>query len=154
MQPIPHFGDRIRPNSPKSSAEMLGFWILPKCSADLLGFCTLGLQWGNSGVAWQCMTCKCIMKWGPPFMFFMCVVQIDTMKCFYCLKKKCLWSPGICCPPPIKFFCGTSTLCVLVRVQFATSVFALHAPVRTSIGVLQAPHHQPPSQWILGCRCL
>ena len=34
----PHFGSRIQPNSPKSSAE-------------LLGFCILGLQWGNSGVA-------------------------------------------------------------------------------------------------------
>ena len=47
----PHFGGRVRPNSPNSSSELLGFWILPKCSTDLLGFCTLGLQWGNSGDA-------------------------------------------------------------------------------------------------------
>ena len=54
--PPPHFGGRIRPNSPQSSAELLGFWIVPKCSTDLLGFCILGLQWGNSGLhagAWR-----------------------------------------------------------------------------------------------------
>ena len=34
------------------------------------------------------------------------------------------------------------------------SVFALHAQVHSSISVLQAPRHQPPNQWILGCRCL
>ena len=27
------------------------------------------------------------MKWGPPFVFFMAVVQIDTMKRFYCPQK-------------------------------------------------------------------
>ena len=85
--PPPPFGGQIQPNLPKSSAELLGFWILPKCYTNLLGFCILGLQWGNSGVAWQRMTCECIMKWGPPFMFFMSVVQIDTMKCFYCPQK-------------------------------------------------------------------
>ena len=53
----------------------------------------------------------------------------------------------------IKFFCGTSTL-MLVRGQFVNCVFALHAPVCSSAAILQAPHHQPPNQWILGCRCL
>ena len=53
----------------------------------------------------------------------------------------------------IKFFCGTSTL-MLVRGQFVTCLFALHAPVCSSAAILQAPHHQPPNQWILGCRCL
>ena len=66
-------------------------------------------------------------------------------------KKTHLWS--IHCPPVIKLFCATSTL-MLVRGQFATYVFALHAPVRTSAAILQAPHHQPPNQWILRCRCL
>ena len=60
---------------------------------------------------------------------------------------------GFVVPPLIKLFCGTSTL-MLVRVQFVICMFALHAPVRSSAAVLQAPHHQPPNQWILGCRCL
>ena len=81
------------------------------------------------------------------------VVQIGTMKCFTAHKKTCLWSPGIHCPPMIKFFCGTSTL-MLVKGQIVTCMFALHAPVRASAAILQAPHHQPPNQWTLGCRCL
>ena len=61
------------------------------------------------------------------------VVQIGTMKCFTAHKKTCLWSPGIHCPPMIKFFCGTSTL-MLVKGQIITctpprgEVFAPHAP--------------------------
>ena len=43
---------------------------------------------------------------------------------------------------------------MVVRGQFATCVFALHAPVRSSAAFLQAPHHQPPNQQILGCNCL
>ena len=43
----------------------------------------------------------------------------------------------------IKFFCGTSTL-MLVRGQFVTCVFALHAPVCSSAAILPAPHCQPP----------
>ena len=50
----------------------------------------------------------------------------------------------------IELFCGTSTLMLITR-QFATCVFALHSPVCSSAAVLQAPHHQPPNQWILGC---
>ena len=68
-------------------------------------------------------------------------------------KKTHLWSPGIHCPPVIKLFCGTSTL-MLVTGQFAICVFALHAPVWSSAAIPQAPHHQPPNQWIVGCRCL
>ena len=68
-------------------------------------------------------------------------------------KKTHLWSPGIHCPPVIKIFYGTSTL-MLVRGQFASYVFALHAPVRSSAAILQVPHHQPPNQRIPGCRCL
>ena len=45
--------------------------------------------------------------------------------------------------PMINFFCGTSTL-MLGRGQFVTCVFALHAPVRSSDAILQAPHRQPP----------
>ena len=87
------------------------------------------------------------------YLLSMLVVQIGTMKCFYCPQTKRLWSLGIHCPPMIKFFCRTSTL-ILVRGQFATCVFTLHAPVRSSAALLQAPHCQPPNQWILGCRCL
>ena len=90
------------------------------------------------------------MKWGTPFMFVMSVVQIDTMKCFYCPQNDVL---GFVVPPLIKLFCRTSTL-MLVRGQFATSVFTLHAAVRSSISVLQAPRHQPPNQWVLGRMCL
>ena len=43
---------------------------------------------------------------------------------------------------------------MLVRGHFAICVFALHATVCSSAAALQAPHHQPPNQWILGCRCL
>ena len=90
--------------------------------------------------------------WIIPFLSIL-VVQIGTMKCFTAHKKTCLWSPGIPCSPMIKFFCGTSTL-MLVRGQIVTCMFTLHAPVRSSAAILQAPHHQPPNQWILGCRCL
>ena len=62
-------------------------------------------------------------------------VQIDTMKCFYFPQKDVSLVPWDSLSPLIKIFCGTSTL-MLVRVQFAISVFALHAPVRSSIGVL------------------
>ena len=58
-------------------------------------------------------------------------------------RKTHLWSPGLLCPLAIKIFCWTNTL-MLVRRQFATYVFALHAPVRSSATILQAPHHQPP----------
>ena len=98
----------------------------------------------------------CIIYFGTldnTLSFFM-GLQIGTMKCFYCpRKRRIFWSPGIHCPPMIKLFCGTSTL-MLVRGQFATYVFALHAPVRSSAAILKAPHHQPPNEWILGCRCL
>ena len=43
---------------------------------------------------------------------------------------------------------------MLVRGQFATYVFALHAPVHSSAAVPQAPHHQPPNHWISSTRCL
>ena len=39
MQPRSHFGGRIVLNSPKCSAEMLGFWILLNCFDELLGCC-------------------------------------------------------------------------------------------------------------------
>ena len=42
------------------------------------------------------------------------------------------------CRPPINLFCGTSTLMV-VRGQFATCVFALHAPVCSSVISSSAP---------------
>ena len=38
---------------------------------------------------------------------------------------------------------------MLVRGQFVTCVFALHAPVRSSVAILPAPHRQPPNQWNL-----
>jgi len=41
-------------------------------------------------------------------------------------KKVHLWSSGIHCLPLIKIFSRTSTL-IVVRVQFAMCVFALHA---------------------------
>ena len=58
---------------------------------------------------------------------------------FFAHKKTHLWSAGIHCPPMIKFFCGTSTP-MLVRGQFVTGVFALHAPVHSSAAILQASH--------------
>ena len=87
-----------------------------------------------------------------PFLSIL-VVAIGTMKCFYCPQKDAsvgLWDS---LSPMIKFFRGTSTL-MLLRGQFVTCVFALHGPVRSSAAILEAPHRQPPNQWILGCRCL
>ena len=46
-------------------------------------------------------------------------------------------------PPLIKLFCGTSTL-MLVRGLFASCVFALHAPMPSSVAVLQALIISPP----------
>ena len=42
---------------------------------------------------------------------------------------------------------------MLTRVQFATYVFALHAPGHSLCAQphSQALRHQPPSRWILGC---
>ena len=77
----------------------------------------------------------------------------DWHHAVFLLPTKRRVSGPLDCSPLIKFFCGTSTL-MLVRGQFATCVFALHAAVRSSAACLQAPHHQPPNQWLLGCRCL
>jgi hypothetical protein len=76
-------------------------------------------------------------------MFFMSVVQIDTKKCFYCPQKDVSLVPKELLFLADQTFLRTSTL-MLVRVQFATFVLALHAPVCSSIGVLQAHCHQPP----------
>ena len=84
--------------------------------------------------------------------FYICCFRLTPRSVFTARKETRPWSPGIRCPPLIKLFCGTSTL-MLGRVQFATCVFALYAPVRSLATVLQA-HHQRPTQWILGCRCL
>ena len=59
----------------------------------------------------------------------MFIVQIDTTQCFYCPQK----GPSVVLLDPlsplIRMSFGTSTLS-LVRVRFASYVFALHAPVR------------------------
>ena len=134
---------------------------LPICSADLLGFCDFADSFchivGASGIlGHRGITLSCASftsgHWIIPFLSIL-VLQIGTMECFYCPEKDAPLFPWIHCPPLIKLFCGTSTL-MLVRGQFATCVFALHAPVRSSPAVLTAPHHQPPNQCILGCRCL
>ena len=65
--------------------------------------------------------------WIIPFLSVL-VLQIGTMKCFYCPQKDASLVPGIHYPPVIKLFCRTSIL-MLVRRQFATYVFAVHAPV-------------------------
>ena len=43
--PPPLFGGRVQPNSPKSSDELLGFWILPKCSTNV----GTAIPWLNHG---------------------------------------------------------------------------------------------------------
>ena len=95
--------------------------------------------------------------WMIPFLSIL-VVQIGTMKCFYCPQKDTSvvpwdsWSADdqMTMSPDDQM---TSTL-MLVRGPFVTCVFALHAPVRSSAALLQAPHRQPHNPWILRCRCL
>ena len=90
--------------------------------------------------------------WIIPFLSIL-VVQIGTMKCFCCQQKDAPAVPWDSLSPEDQIFLRDSTL-MLVRGQFVTCVFALHAPVRSSAAILQACHRQPPNQWILGCRCL
>ena len=88
--------------------------------------------------------------WMIPFLSIL-VVQIGTMKCFYCTQKDTsvvLWDS---LSPDDQIFLRDKYPDA-AQGQFVTCVFALHAPVRSSAAIL--PDCQPPNQWILGCRCL
>ena len=63
-------------------------------------------------------------------VFFMFVLQIETMNFLTASKKVSLWSPGAPCLPVIRFFCGSTLM--LVRVQLVICAFALHGPVHSS----------------------
>ena len=89
---------------------------------------------------------------GESIFFFQCsLFRWTPCSVITAHKKVPLWCLGIPCFPLIRMFCGTSTLMV-VRVQFATCVFALHAPVHSSCAQRRslALHCLPYRQWIRG----
>ena len=143
--PPPQIGGPIRPTSPICSADLWDFCDL----AD--SFCRLVGASGTLGhLVWRCHSKMCSFTLGHSIIPL--VVQIGTMKCFYCPQKDASVVPWDSLSPDDPIFLRDKYPDA-GRGHFVTCVFALHAPVRSS-ALLQAPHHQPPNQWILGCRCL
>ena len=151
MATPPHhqIGGRIWLTSPICSADLLGFWISPTCSADLWGFCDLADSFcrlveacGILGhLIWRCHSKMCsftLGHWVIPFLSIL-VVQIGTMKCFYCPQKDASVVPWDSLSPDDQNFlrdkypdAGQGAVCYLCVRSARPSAFFSHHSSSTS----------------------